>query len=163
MWLSFFRKLPSKLNVKEPSDFQQSEYRKMPISLTLSHFENNFRKPYYSFAKQTTFFLLVILRNLYDESKTNSHFTAKILQKCKRSNFLLFAESACSKICTFWYVKQKFVELNLLCKETTKIGGSEDSNSTISCTKLKLLLRVLLNNSRKQIQQFNTRKVFHRF
>ena len=66
--LVFFRKLPSKLNVKKPFKFQQFLYEKLLISLANSDiFKSNFEKPLHSFEEEILFLPLVILRKICNE------------------------------------------------------------------------------------------------
>ena len=60
--LSFFRKLPSKSNIRKPFKFHQSTYKKMPISFMNRFFKNP------NFAEEITFFPFIILINLCDET-----------------------------------------------------------------------------------------------
>ena len=126
----------------------------MPISWTQSHFESNFRKPLYSFGKEIALFPLVFLRNLYSKSKTNLHFIVKFLRKKQRLLFWLFGESSCLNICTLWYAKMKFMELNWFCKHIKKIRSSQDSNSTSFCTELKLFALTIVEQFTTQEKDF---------
>ena len=62
--LPFCENYPQRVERKKiPFRFQQSSYKKVPISLT----QSCCKKPQYGFAEEITFFPLVILRNICDE------------------------------------------------------------------------------------------------
>ena len=62
--LSFFRKLPPRLNVEKSFKFKHFTHKKMPFFLVQSYF----KKPYHSFAEEITFFPLVIKESLCDNA-----------------------------------------------------------------------------------------------